>query len=154
MKRFMVAPVLLRKLARAVLTTALPVAHIAASTALAVEGVVLLPDGAPEAGGVVEVSRLDLFTFRDRGRARLRGVELETVVALPGPWSMEISAQRAWGEAEDGSPLAEVPVRSAIVQIRARAGPELSAAFPREARVEAGLKATPISFIRISFPFR
>ncbi len=52
----------------------------------------------------------DYFYFRNRGRARMRGVELEVQVVAPGEVSVEFSGHLIRGHAEeDGSPLDDVP---------------------------------------------
>jgi outer membrane receptor protein involved in Fe transport len=51
----------------------------------------------------------DNFFFRNRGRARIRGVEAEAQVALGGGWSVELGAQLARGiTPEDGAPLDDI----------------------------------------------
>jgi outer membrane receptor protein involved in Fe transport len=51
----------------------------------------------------------DNFLFRNRGRARLRGIEAEAQGDLGGGWTLELSAALARGTAlDDGTPLDDV----------------------------------------------
>ncbi len=59
------------------------------------------------------------FFFRNRGRARLFGVELELQWALCDSTSVQLGAQAARGEAAEGAqPLDDVPVKSASLVLR------------------------------------
>jgi iron complex outermembrane receptor protein len=61
----------------------------------------------------------DLFYFRNHGRARLRGVELEIQWTLLGGYTFEIGAQTARGKAlEDNSWLDDVPVENLTLKLR------------------------------------
>jgi len=60
----------------------------------------------------------ELFFFRNRGLARLQGIEAEARVELGGSTTIEIGAQLARGEAEDGSPLADIPAANLTLQLR------------------------------------
>jgi outer membrane receptor protein involved in Fe transport len=52
----------------------------------------------------------DFFLFRNRGRARLRGFELEGHVQLGTGFSVELSGSLLTGDAlDDGEPLADIP---------------------------------------------
>jgi outer membrane receptor protein involved in Fe transport len=65
----------------------------------------------------------DFFFFRNRGRARLRGIELELQADLGNGVTAEISAQRTGGQAlDDGAPLDGVPPQSLSVQLRKQLG--------------------------------
>ncbi|MGH9367092.1 MAG: TonB-dependent receptor [Thermoanaerobaculia bacterium] len=61
----------------------------------------------------------DNFFFRNRGRARLQGVELEAQADLPEGFSLGIAAQLERGETqEDGAPPDDVPPESLVLQGR------------------------------------
>lgn len=61
----------------------------------------------------------DDFFFRNRGRARLRGVELESQLTLPWRLSVEAAAQMARGRALDGdTALDGITTETASVQVR------------------------------------
>jgi len=60
----------------------------------------------------------DEFLFRNRGRAVLRGLELEVSGDLGHGATIEVGAQTARGEAEDGSALADIPVAGLTLQAR------------------------------------
>jgi outer membrane receptor protein involved in Fe transport len=61
----------------------------------------------------------DDFFFRNRGRARLRGVELESQITLPWRLSVEAAAQVARGRALDGdTALDGITTETASVQVR------------------------------------
>jgi iron complex outermembrane receptor protein len=65
----------------------------------------------------------DDFFFRNRGRALLRGVELEAQAELGGGFSAELGLQAAEGRAlDDGAPLADVPPEGLTVTLRRRLG--------------------------------
>lgn len=69
------------------------------------------------------------FFFRNRGRAVLRGVELELQTDVRG-LGVELGAYAASGEAEDGSPLADVPAPGLALTLR-RAFGDRADAFVR-----------------------
>jgi outer membrane receptor protein involved in Fe transport len=91
----------------------------------------------------------DFFFFRNRGRTRVRGVELETQVDLGGGTSLELSGQLTRGEAdEDGSPVDAIPQQSISVQVRRQLGPRgfvqaRGAAFARDTRPGPTERVTP-----------
>lgn len=59
------------------------------------------------------------FFFRNRGRARLRGIELELAGDLGAGVSLEIGAQTAWGRTlDDGTPVDDVPARVVTLVLR------------------------------------
>jgi outer membrane receptor protein involved in Fe transport len=61
----------------------------------------------------------DFFFFRNRGRARLRGIELELQADLGRGVAAEVSAQRTGGKAlDDGAPLDGIPPQSLSLQLR------------------------------------
>jgi iron complex outermembrane receptor protein len=61
----------------------------------------------------------DEFTFRNRGRALLRGIELEIEGETRGGLSIAFGGQVARGEAlDDGAPLADVPAAGGFVTLR------------------------------------
>lgn len=70
----------------------------------------------------------DFFFFRNRGRARMRGVEVESQIDLGRGVSLEISSQFTRGEAVDdaaldeGAPLDAVPPESLSLQMRKQIG--------------------------------
>lgn len=65
----------------------------------------------------------DFFFFRNRGRARLRGVEFEGQAELGLGFSADVSAQLTRGVAlDDGTPLDDVPSESLALQLRKRFG--------------------------------
>ncbi len=53
----------------------------------------------------------DMFFFRNRGAALIRGVEVESQFLLAGGWGLEAAAQWLYGESEEGDPLADIPPR-------------------------------------------
>lgn len=70
----------------------------------------------------------DVFAMRNRGRARIRGVELEAQRELPRGFRLEIGAHVVRGRAEDdGSALDDVPARSVALQLRKGFGPKVDA---------------------------
>jgi iron complex outermembrane recepter protein len=76
----------------------------------------------------------DFFYFRNRGRARIRGVELELQARLPRDWSIELGGQISRGVApEDGdAPLDDQSPDSLSASIRKALG-ERGQAFVRVA---------------------
>ena len=65
----------------------------------------------------------DFFYFRNRGEARLRGVELEAQAELGRGLSVDLSGQVARGVAvDDGTPLDDVPSESFSAQLRKQIG--------------------------------
>lgn len=65
----------------------------------------------------------DFFFFRNRGRARLRGIEVELQADLGSGITAEVAAQRMGGEAlDDGAALDGVPPQSLSVQLRKQIG--------------------------------
>jgi len=65
----------------------------------------------------------DFFHFRNRGRARLRGVELEAQAELGRGLSLELEGQIARGEAlDDAAPLDDIPAESVSLQVRRQLG--------------------------------
>lgn len=79
----------------------------------------------------------DLFFFRNRGRARIRGVELEVQAKLPRDINVEIALQRQSGVALDEDvALDDISPMTFFVQVRkglgARAFVQARAAFYRE----------------------
>ncbi|MFB3852403.1 MAG: TonB-dependent receptor [Vicinamibacterales bacterium] len=72
----------------------------------------------------------DYFFYRNRGRARLRGVELEAQADLGGGLTLEISGQVTRGLAlDDDTPLDDVPSESIAVQARKQLGTKAFAQF-------------------------
>jgi outer membrane receptor protein involved in Fe transport len=65
----------------------------------------------------------DDFFFRNRGRAVLRGVELETQIDLPWRLSIEAAAQVARGRARDGNTFLDgITTETGSVQVRRAIG--------------------------------
>jgi len=61
----------------------------------------------------------ELFWFRNRGRARIKGIELEMLADLPLQWQLLVSGSMADGEAlDDGSPLDDIAPDNVTVQTR------------------------------------
>jgi hypothetical protein len=86
------------------------------------------------------------FFFRNRGRALLRGIELEAQAEIGGGFSAELGAQAAAGRAlDDDTPLADIPAEGLTLTLRkawgARGG----------AWVRATLRATMTPFLRASW---
>ncbi len=54
----------------------------------------------------------DMFFFRNRGEALIRGVEVESYWVLAGGWGLKGVAQWLHGESEEGDALADIPARS------------------------------------------
>ncbi len=111
-----------------------------------------------------EPAESELFVFRNRGRARISGVEIETQAELTGRWILELAASAAAGESlDDGDPLDDIQPLSLSVQARKAIGErtyvklrgaffgELDEPGPNEIRVAshtvadvaAGFQATP-----------
>lgn len=66
----------------------------------------------------------DFFFFRNRGRARLRGVELEAQADFGEGWMLELSGQIARGRGlDDPTPLDDVSADSVAVKVRRQLGP-------------------------------
>ncbi|HSL22239.1 MAG TPA: TonB-dependent receptor [Vicinamibacterales bacterium] len=82
----------------------------------------------------------DNFLFRNRGRARLRGIEAEAQVGLGAGWGLELTAQLARGLAlDDGAPLDDIapPMVSALLRREISGGGYAqlrAAAFGRDTR--------------------
>lgn len=65
----------------------------------------------------------DLYEFRNRGEARITGLEFEVHVGAAGdPFSLDLAAGLMRGAAEDGSPLAEIPPANLRIGLRRRFG--------------------------------
>ena len=65
----------------------------------------------------------DIYDFRNRGEARISGVELEVQVGAAGdPFSLDLAAGLMRGAAEDDSPLAEIPPANLRIGLRRRFG--------------------------------
>lgn len=65
----------------------------------------------------------DQFFFRNRGKARLRGMELEFEAALPKRWSLQATASAAGGTAlDDNQPLADVAAENIKLVLRRALG--------------------------------
>ena len=63
------------------------------------------------------------FFFRNRGRARIRGVELEVHAELPARVTLQVAAAAIEGESlEDGSALDDIPPENLAVQARKELG--------------------------------
>lgn len=61
----------------------------------------------------------DQFFFRNRGRARLRGIELELGIEAASGFSVELGAQIARGQAlDDEAPLDDVPVENLTLTLK------------------------------------
>lgn len=61
----------------------------------------------------------DNFFFRNRGEARLRGVELEVSADLPGGFTLGLAAQFERGVTlDDDAPLDDIPPESIVLQAR------------------------------------
>jgi outer membrane receptor protein involved in Fe transport len=64
-------------------------------------------------------TQTDFFFFRNRGRARVRGVELEAQASLPGRFSIEVAAHLMQGEVlDDGTHLDDVPPETITLRLR------------------------------------
>ena len=65
----------------------------------------------------------DFFFFRNRDRARIRGIELETQLELPRRVALQVAASLAEGESrDDGEPLDDIMPLSLVVQARKELG--------------------------------
>ncbi|HSR66325.1 MAG TPA: TonB-dependent receptor [Acidobacteriota bacterium] len=61
----------------------------------------------------------DLFFFRNRGRARLRGLEVEVETDLPSRWTLQAAAAAAGGTAlDDDQPLADIATENLRLVLR------------------------------------
>jgi len=61
----------------------------------------------------------DFFFFRNRGRARIEGIELEVQAELPRQVTLLVSGSIANGEAlDDGTPLDDIAPENLLVQVR------------------------------------
>jgi outer membrane receptor protein involved in Fe transport len=70
----------------------------------------------------------DFFFFRNRGRARLRGFELEGQVSLPAQFTIDLSGQVAEGRAlDDNAYLDDMSPTNAAVTLRKQFGDRASA---------------------------
>lgn len=70
----------------------------------------------------------DFFEFRNRGRARIRGLEAEAQAELGQGFSIQLAAQIAGGRAlDDGADLDDISPAQFSVQLRKRAGSKASA---------------------------
>jgi outer membrane receptor protein involved in Fe transport len=91
----------------------------------------------------------DTFLFRNRGRADVRGVEMEAGFSLAGGLLIEVMAQSGRGRArDDGAALDDIAPRSAVVQIRKSIGERVTvsarvAAFARDRAPGPSEAATP-----------
>jgi outer membrane receptor protein involved in Fe transport len=66
----------------------------------------------------------DDFFFRNRGQARLRGLELEVQVDLPEGFAVALAGQIERGETvDDDAPLDDIPPESLNLQLRKQFGP-------------------------------
>lgn len=64
-------------------------------------------------------TQTDFFFFRNRGRARLRGIELEAQAELGGGFALGLAAQLERGiTRDDSAPLDDVPSESVTLQVR------------------------------------
>ena len=67
----------------------------------------------------------DSFLFRNRGSARIEGLELELQAALPARLHLLVAAGIADGEAlDDGGEIDDIPPESVVVQARKELGPQ------------------------------
>ncbi len=81
----------------------------------------------------------DVFFFRNRGRARVRGVEIEAQVDLGSGTTLEVAGQVTRGDGDGGSPLDAIPQESISLQLRRQLGPRgfvqaRGAAYARDPR--------------------
>jgi len=61
----------------------------------------------------------DFFFFRNRGRARIRGVEAELQATLPGRLALELTAHSLEGQAlDDAAALDNIPVPTVTARLR------------------------------------
>jgi len=64
-------------------------------------------------------TQTDFFFFRNRGRARIEGMEAEVQAALPARLTVEVTGQLVRGEAlDDGTPLDDVPPTTLTLRLR------------------------------------
>jgi outer membrane receptor protein involved in Fe transport len=89
----------------------------------------------------------DFFFFRNRGEARVRGLEIESQVDLGSGTTIELSGQLTRGEAE-GSPVDSIPQESISVVLRRQLGTRgflqaRGAAFARDTRPGPTERVTP-----------
>jgi outer membrane receptor protein involved in Fe transport len=88
------------------------------------------------------------FEFRNRGRALIRGVELEAQAEVAGGIELEIGAQLLSGESlDDGTPLADIPPPGFTLSLRRAFGERFEALLRgtlRAADEEAGPTEQPI----------
>jgi outer membrane receptor protein involved in Fe transport len=85
----------------------------------------------------------DLFFFRNRGRARIIGVELEAQAAMGRGFSIEFGAQHSRGRAvDDGTALDDISPNSASVVLRKTFGARVST-FARVAWYDADDRPGP-----------
>jgi outer membrane receptor protein involved in Fe transport len=64
-------------------------------------------------------AQTDFFFFRNRGQARLRGIELEAQAELGGGFTLGLAAQLERGSTrDDRAPLDDVPSESVLLQAR------------------------------------
>ncbi len=91
----------------------------------------------------------DNFLFRNRGRARMRGFEIETQADLGSGYTMELAGQFTRGVAlDDEAALDGVPPASVSVQLRKQVGPRgfvqaRASAFARDERPGPTERITP-----------
>jgi outer membrane receptor protein involved in Fe transport len=91
----------------------------------------------------------DVFFFRNRGRARMRGLEIEAQAAFEEGSSVQLAAQFTRGRVlDDGTPLDGVPAASISMQLRRALGVRgfvavRGAAFARHARPGPTERITP-----------
>ena len=91
----------------------------------------------------------DFFVFRNRGRTRVRGFEIETQADLGGGATLELSGQITHGEADDdGRPVDSIPQKSITLQLRHQFGPRgflqaRGAAYARDTRPGPTERVTP-----------
>jgi outer membrane receptor protein involved in Fe transport len=81
----------------------------------------------------------DFFFFRNRGRALVRGVEVEAQADLGRGATLEVGGQVTRGEGDDDSSLDAIPQESISLQLRKQLGPRgfiqaRGAAFARDTR--------------------
>jgi hemoglobin/transferrin/lactoferrin receptor protein len=91
----------------------------------------------------------DFFYFRNRGRARIRGVELEGQAEPGGGVTIEVAAQLARGTApDDKAAIDDIPSASVSLQVRKQIGARAfaqvrSAAYARDDRPGPTERAVP-----------
>ncbi len=89
----------------------------------------------------------DFFFFRNRGRSRVRGFEIEAQADVGGGTTVEVSGQMTRGDAE-GSPVDAIPQESITLQVRRQIGPRgfvqaRGAAYARDTRPGPTERVTP-----------